>query len=112
MHEPSLDATCSRPTALPRRRLAVRNRGRLLTRNTPLRERYARVRQPTPLPLPPRCPETARTAPKSPSRLLARAKIHSHRYSMTVYEISRLDDTSNCHYNARPKSSQGRPKQK
>ena len=40
---------------------------------------------------PQRCPETARTALQSPSRLLIRAKIHSHRCSTTVYEISRLD---------------------
>src|SRR5438270_2099502 len=40
---------------------------------------------------PQRCPETARTALQSPSRLLIRAKIHSHRCSTTVYEISRLE---------------------
>src|SRR5438270_830246 len=39
---------------------------------------------------PQRCPETARTALQSPSRLLISAKIHSHRCSTTVYEISRL----------------------
>jgi hypothetical protein len=35
-------------------------------------------------------PETARTAPQSPARLLIRAEMHSHRCSTTVYEISRL----------------------
>src|SRR5262249_47894862 len=44
----------------------------------------------TPFYPPQRGPETARTAPQSPSRLLIRAKIHSHRCSTTVYEISRL----------------------
>jgi len=33
------------------RRLDVRSRGRLLTLDTPLRERYARLWQPTPLTL-------------------------------------------------------------
>ena len=33
------------------RRLDIRSRGRLLTLDTPLRERYARLRQPTPLTL-------------------------------------------------------------